>query len=746
MSFSQVSEALQIPQLDLRQITAALGSGGLVEVVAEDRLQVRPPAIRAVLVRDVFYSGPDSLKIGPLLQGTWSLASTAVVMLGARQRGAMIDHGLLENLSIAADTPKVWDHFAWVDAQCSNAILDRHLEQVCHAAPGLLNYASSRALHALLDADEANRATSATAVEHPRRRISEWLFPIDVDVAPDATIERRRTLLSVLEERVRQSRAGSGASFAWALSEALQATIDTTKPSPRSNREIIRVTGVASHAIIEQIVGLWPRLKMLLYHVPNKAVRTLFDQIENWCLPQRLSLVGTMSKETYALVREHGRQMLSDALAAPNCNRTWKTRAAWIAKWGKLDLQIETDQTFDALYAELDHAEDWEEQQRRRESELRAIADRLIERPMDEILQYLADIRSEAGEFGYRNANGYLRALYDHIAKNCKNPTYWLEALIERNAPTEFLIPFMHRLSSGDAIEYEAALNQLLDCEEYQPLAINMVLRLPTVNEALLSIALALLDDLRVADDLWLRDSGVQIPVMARLLDHRNSSVRAAAAIGEWQRDPAGTIRDELETHWRTAIRDVDPNHYVLKNIFEKDAVLAFEWLQSRIRSGDGRLSLHDCALHDAAKVLDREQRAWLLRLFDRKNYSDDCFDAVIGEHLDLFAEWLQHQSDGYLRLKPLDRDVSPHWERMALLALDAGVSPEELGDHCTPNHWGGSGPLSQHFVERIPIYEALASHSDERLRVAGKRGLEIMRSSAQRHLEQEHREEVYGD
>ena len=52
MSFSTVSEALGLSKVELRQITAALGSGGVVAEAGGDRLQVRPPAIRPVLVRE----------------------------------------------------------------------------------------------------------------------------------------------------------------------------------------------------------------------------------------------------------------------------------------------------------------------------------------------------------------------------------------------------------------------------------------------------------------------------------------------------------------------------------------------------------------------------------------------------------------------------------------------------------------------------------------------------------------------
>ena len=650
MSFAQVSDALGISKLELRQITTDLGSGGLVDEVTEDRLQVRPPALRPVLVRDVFYGGPSSIAIDPLLDGTLSVPSTASVLLSARQRGAKIDQKVLERFVTHANTPDVWEHFAWVDAQCADAILRKYSEKVCYAAPGLLHYSASRALNLLLDVGDSDLVPETGAIEHPHRRISEWLFPFDD--APDVTIERRLILLGVLEERVRHDKVGKGESFTWALAEVLQPSFDIVKPSPGNTREINCISGVASHAVLDNVAGLWPGVKELFRHVPNAAARIFFRQLENWCLPQRLSIHSPLTDETYAMVQANGRQMLSDVLAMPHCNRAWQTRTATIAKWADFDLQTNVDPTFDALYADRDFSRDWEEEQKNRISELQAITDTLTARPMEEILQFLAEIQTEAVEFGDRKGNGYLWVVYHHIAKNCENPTEWLDALIRRNATSEFLIPFVDRVLLSCSNQYGAGLNRLLEIPSYQRLAISRVVRLEPPNEALLSSALGLLNNPELVEDLSLRDSGIPLPVMARLLVHSNPSVRASAAIGEWQREPGGTVHPELEAKWRIAVRDVDPKHYALNGIFDKHHSLAFEWLRSQIQSENRHLSLYDQALHAAAKVLDKDQRAQVLRLFTRRNYSDECFDLVVGEHIDLFMGWLDHQTDEFLRLR----------------------------------------------------------------------------------------------
>jgi hypothetical protein len=171
MSSNQVCDALDLTKIELRQIIVGLGSGGLVEEVDEDSFQVRPPAIRAVLVRDVFFAGSTSLAIDPLLDGIRSAADTAGVLLSARQRGAKIAATLLERLVVSAKSADVWEHFAWVDAQSAQTILDKYHEQVCNAAPGLLHFAANRTLRALLDADDSNLVRRTGAIEHPRRRL-----------------------------------------------------------------------------------------------------------------------------------------------------------------------------------------------------------------------------------------------------------------------------------------------------------------------------------------------------------------------------------------------------------------------------------------------------------------------------------------------------------------------------------------------------------------------------------------------
>jgi len=169
ITFEQVSRVTGFSTVELREITASLGSGGVIEEVEgiKYRLQVRPPAIRPILVREVFFGGAGSLPLDPLLEAPYWPASTATVLLAAKQRGANVDYTLLEDLVLKSHSKETWEHFAWVDKHCADRILDKYPEQACLAATGLLHFAPRQALNALLTADEKEIVKSPGAIAHP---------------------------------------------------------------------------------------------------------------------------------------------------------------------------------------------------------------------------------------------------------------------------------------------------------------------------------------------------------------------------------------------------------------------------------------------------------------------------------------------------------------------------------------------------------------------------------------------------
>jgi hypothetical protein len=718
MTFRDVSSALRLSEIELKQVIADLGAGGLVEEIFTDRLQVRPASIRPILVRNVFFRGPAALNITPVLNVCQSASDTASVLFAAEQRGANIDHDILEHFAIAADNSDTWEHFAWIDNRCAAIVLDKCPDKVCHAAPGLLQYFPERTIQMLLDVDEVNTVIHHGSVIHPRRRIAEWLFPVDSD--PYETVRRRTMLLTVLENRISNRKVGNGRTLAWALAELLCAAYERTRTIPGDDRTFQLLRGVASHEVIDEIAGLWPRIRNALTHVSASEIHLVFKRLEDWCIPQRLSINKPLPKQTHSMIKQHGQRMLVDMLTLSKCNRAWLTKAAGLARWADMDINIEVDPAFDAIYADHEYSTDWQTAETARMNRLRSIAQSLADKHFSDVVGYLDGLEAEATELGYENTSSRMCVVYSELSKLHSTSAFvWIDELIKHNSRPEYVATFVDQVRSAEQ-QFQLLLSQMLNMPIYRRLAITRVLQISKPDQGLLRTALDLLTDNEIVDRLWLRDESISADVMLRLLTHSNPRLRGKAAISEWDLDPAHSIRPTLVAAWRAAVLDAQPREYALQEILSSEPMLAFQWLFARLTAKDIRFHQNEMPIANACRLLTFIQRRELVRLIDRRSYEADFFDLLIGDELELFRDWLRFQTDKYLALRPLQREVGLRWEHMATIALDEGVTSDELCTYCIPNSWGDS----EHLDKQILAYERLANHTDHRLRPVGRHGL----------------------
>ena len=164
MRFDQVSKAIGLPILDLRRVTTELASGGVIEEVAQDRLQVNRlqydlcwfemfSTAEHVPSRSCRCCKRRTRRRAPLL---FCLAR------GSEARKSIVP---FSNATWSLPTQMMYrEHFAWVDPQCANVILDKYREKASRELLWLArSRASPRRCHALLDADEAENAAPSRA-------------------------------------------------------------------------------------------------------------------------------------------------------------------------------------------------------------------------------------------------------------------------------------------------------------------------------------------------------------------------------------------------------------------------------------------------------------------------------------------------------------------------------------------------------------------------------------------------------
>jgi hypothetical protein len=238
----------------------------------------------------------------------------------------------------------------------------------------------------------------------------------------------------------------------------------------------------------------------------------------------------------------------------------------------------------------------------------------------------------------------------------------------------------------------------------------------------------------------------LQIPEdhVAALLTHPVRSVAAAAAGGEWQATPRGTVRDSLKDPWRKAIINCLDIEYEGEEIFRQDPSIAFEWLQLRIK--ENRISsCRDNLLNAALQVISLEQRKLLLEQIGDGFWHAEVIHGIVGNEPEVYRVLLQNQRLNRFHLAPLAGNPTGVWIDKALLALDAGYSASDVAQAIYGGFQFWSGSESIYWAQWTESFEPLLTHNDPGIRSVGQIGKDRALAQKDRALARERLEDIYG-
>jgi len=739
MTLEDVAAALSLSPVDVRQITSGLGAGGVIETVGERRLQVRPPALRAVLVRDVFFSDAHSLNPHVLLEKSNSAKDTAGVLMNARQIGADVSQEVIDRFVRSANDADCWEHYGWVNEECAHRVVASFSDHICEAAPGVLHFRPKDALPLLLEADRQTRIHRG-AVESPRRRIEEWL--VQERDPPGATVERRGQLLSAVREWRSRCKEGTDDTTAWALRTVLSPNFRFAKQKPGSGLEYELTFHVLSESDLKGIIQLWPQVREGIAELPVGVWTEIINAIENWCFPGRHERTKPLPKQVCRVLRVGSRTMLSDLVSLPSSTRAVRQWVSHVSKITDLRVRIDVEPLLRLLFD--DPRLDDEANRRLRDRKLTKLAITLALEPPKKVASMLAEIEKEFAEFPHCHGGWDRYLVYQRLSETYEDSVEWLAASIDSRLPSRCVEIAMRIAFHRDFDRANPRISALIDDQNYGAAAANLVLLSDRFDDGQFQKAVQ-----RVSSenhDLgWLHWTTCPSRTIVALLGHSNKGVRTVVALAEWTRT-SGSVCPEVTALWREAILDIDEDNHSLSTILASDPELAFNWMKRRFIGSRWNLWRLEKTAKEVAKSLTRSQRGLLLALFTKENFSSEWFDSLLNGDVELFRDWLGDQSDRYLKFRPLDRTIGQEWVNLAVVALDAGCTPSEIADYAIPRSVGGMGPLSEHFRALIPVYEELLRHPDRRLHPAAQAGLKWVAHSVEHEQERERRASIFGE
>jgi hypothetical protein len=605
-------------------------------------------------------------------------------------------------------------------------------------AESALYLVPQKAIPMLLDRAIGDSRQLHSNPDHPLRQIEDWVKSAEPRVSN--CISYRETLLdSALSWFAKSHNAHLALQV---IGFVLSPAIADTEIDPGSELKVTFRSGLVTQAEMSIIRGLWPRIMKFLRSTPIGDWGPMFDLIQDWLYPNRA--VYDVSDKIRNSMREFANEMAID-IAGINSNRPGVlSHISRIFKPLGIQLPLDLDPEFDTLFPTEDRGQDWEKAQ----AEQAAAAAKLANN------WFLQDAKNIAGRVVWYEREARAAHLTwprwspfvaEKIASEVQSPSAWAREFIKAGADSDLVAPFLRETVSGHDPEYPELLKICLEEPRLHFAGISVGLTATFLSKELLSAIMSVIDD-RFSNWIEVACMRLQIPEdrVAALLTHPVRSVAVAAAGGEWQATPRGTVRESLKDVWRKAVINCFEREYEGEDIFREDPSIAFEWLQLRIK--DNRtFSCRDNLLNAALQVISLEQRKLLLEQIGDGFWHAEVIHGIVCNEPKVYRILLQNQRLKRLHLAPLAGNPTGVWIDKALLALDAGYSASDVAQAVFGSCQSWSGSESMYWAQWAESFEPLLTHNDPGIRSVGQIGKDRALAQKDRALARERLEDIYG-
>ena len=738
MPMQAVATQLQLSLTEVQQVVTGLAAGGVLTDVRDDRLSVRPPTLRYALVRDVFFAGARSIPYGELIRQSPDAVETTLTLIGARARGAAVPDDLLCATAERVDSNRVWEAFSHLGSNECAWLLEHHPDKLPVVAEAALGLVPQKAIPVLLSRAIGDTRQLHSNPDHPLRQIEDWVK--SAEPGTSHVISYRKTLLdSTLSWFAESSNAHLALQ---AIVFALSPTFADSEMDPGSGLKVTFRSGLITQAEMSTIRGLWPRVRKFLQATSIDDWGPVFHLMREWLYPNLLA--KRVPEETRSSMRDFACEIATDIVGMNPDHPGVLSYICRIVKPLGIELPLDLDPEFDALFPVEERGQGWEKAR----AEQTAAADRLAKRWSSQAAKDIAtrvvrfETEARAADLTWPR---WSPSVAERIAAEVQSPSTWAREFIRAGADSDLVAPFVQVTASCHHPEYPELLKICLEEPRLHFAGVSVGLTATSLPSELLSGIMSVIDD-RFSTWIEVACARLEIPGdrVAALLTHPVRSVAAAAATGEWQATPRGTVRESLRDPWREAVINCFESEYEGEEIFRGDPSVAFEWLQLRM-IGTRTFSYHENLLNVALQVVSLEQRKLLLEQIGDGFWHDEVVHGIVGNKPEVYRILLQNQRLKRFHLSPLAGSPAGLWIDKALLALDAGYSTSDVAEAVYGSIQSWSGSESAHWAEWAESFEPLLTHDDERIRTVGQIGKDRALARREQALARERLADIRG-
>ena len=725
MRLQSAAHALEWSENDLRQaLRPVSGTGILKETDDPDPhrgfIGVQPEALSVALVERAYFSGALCLPVEPAIEQVTDPVPCTHTLIQVMARGGRVPHGLirrrLEELHAISWPGGLWERYVATGEEAARWILEAHPDKVGSVARAALALVPDIALDGLLNAwGEDN-----SGPDDPTRIIESWVqsgLP-----GRDAT-DRRIALVERLAAHTGSARAQqeewpiTGQRPLADLFRAVSSlTAEDMRTSPVDPLKLNITSGSLLPDEVRSVARKWPAALAALRTLGDEGLRCARHVVEEWARGQQ---VLGQHPATNPTAEKEAPRMLQDVVELAD-------RAPGVVMWGRrlardrkleADLPALDDPLLDRLFPDAGHP--W--------------ADSF---PTEVILASARELADEWQREGPQTVAGRVmyyerqRELADHIypnileevptriAQRVAEPSKWLEAFLDHEAPGRWVQPFLEAAIAASPAS-DMPWEMLARYAAYDRVCAQVGLSLPRLPESAVGQILK-----AVRREAAIRRHSIPWGDLShdwqcRLLRDSDARLRCAAAAGLWRVHrgirPSGVLGTLL---WDAVLESGDPA--LLQELLGIDRMVARSWILQQARGFSAQRSpkenpplgeevdeplaksfvrLRDLSPRRSSELLNTAIAK--LTIEDRRDlvlaipsHADErLFAHLVGTDVDLYQALLQRRLSRHTHLAPLRIQPLENREALVQLARKHGYSDCGLEGVAPPSPAAADAP-----------------------------------------------------
>ena len=612
-SLTQVSKALGISSVEIQRIATGLALGGVLHEVDETKLIVRPVRLRGALIRDVFFAGPLSLDVEPVLadldEGTVANELIHAKHLGGKVPDTLIRQELSKRRTSYynnGDDPVA--SYAYLGPEEAVAVLEELGDDISKYYEPLLQHAPQESIKRMLKAAIGDDRALHSHPDHPLRKLQDWIK--DSKPGSAEAIEKRVILLDTairwLEDR------GDSKVFATAIEAAFSPACEWLENKPGSGMSVTIYRSCLPKDQIPELINHWSKVLQTLGQQESIEWGPFFSLLHVWVYPQILQ--AKIDESTYQTIRAHAARIIKGLAVLSKSSPGIQQKLRAYSEKADADIEFACDEHFDILFPDDDHLYD----RKKRRSCFRQAEELANEyksyRPMKlaELLKRFEHERTQA----QITLNQCFLAFCESLAVGVDDPLKYINTLMAQNVTAETLWPFVARLLAEKPDGYESAIKDLLNNDEFKIATTISVLQ-NGANDELVDLALENTPISWRAIETSVLRGEIKNEIIARLLRNDDPVLAAAVAWALWHRDPAKSVPDDLIADWKQAVVNsyaCDRTPHNLDDLFDAYPELAFQWVLKFANDTEkGRKFSSSNRAGELCKKLTKEQKLLLI-------------------------------------------------------------------------------------------------------------------------------------